>query len=446
MIMSRRIFNRLAALAAILLCAGYQASAQAFGSFTPYSIYGIGDISDEGTAYNRTMGGVGLAARDHRYINPVNPAAVTARDTLAFMADFSLYQDNRFFSQGDRKSAKNTANIGDMIISFPIYRSSAMMIGVKPFSGTGFGYISSYDDKSLIAEMGDISYAATGQGALSEIFVSAGVTLFDKVSLGVEMIHYFGNISKSYYETISDNSYLGAKNGFDIVLNGTTGKFGLQVNQKLGKEMEMVVGATYRLPVFLRGSVEGYRYSTGEAATDTLYYRRDAIGPASGRVQVASEIGIGLSLSKKDKWAAEIDYTRSDWSNSGMDRMDGFAGNLVPGAGSSVFSGTVAQSVRAGFEFIPNRGDMRYYFNNCAYRVGAVYKQDYYKLDGHNVTSFGVTVGTTLPVFRWYNGLTLGAEFGRRGTLKNNLIKENYINFSIGVNLFDVWFQKPKYD
>ena len=51
-----------------------------YGAYSPYSIYGIGDISQEGTAFNKSMGGVGLATRNRRFINYLNPAAVTARD------------------------------------------------------------------------------------------------------------------------------------------------------------------------------------------------------------------------------------------------------------------------------------------------------------------------------------------------------------------------------
>ena len=58
----------------------------------------------------------------------------------------------------------------------------------------------------------------------------------------------------------------------------------------------------------------------------------------------------------------------------------------------------------------------------------------------------GVTLGVTLPIFRWYNGLTLGMELGQRGTIADNMIRERYINFSVGVNIFDIWFQKSHYD
>ena len=442
--MSKNIYSKFLIGVLTLLCSGITVSAQAYGSYTPYSIFGVGDLYGEGTAYNRSMAGVGVAGRDNHFLNPVNPAAITARDSLAFMADVSIYQEDKIFHQGGMKSASNITNVGDLLISFPIYRSSAMMMGVMPFSSTGFGYISSYDDSSLTPEMGSISYTGSGQGGLYQAFVAGAVTFWDKLSLGAEAIYIFGNNQKTYYETISEASYLGAKNGYDVILNGLTGKFGIQFEQKVGSG-KLTAGATYRMSTKLNGSVDAYRYSTGSAATDTLYHSFSNLAGYASPVSLGDELGVGLSY-RTERWMAEIDYVRSDWTSSGMDKTDGFAGNLIPGTSSSIFTTNVSNAVRAGFEFIPNKSDIRYYFNRCAYRAGVFWKSDYFKLDGSDINSYGLTFGMTLPVFRWYNGLTLGVELGRRGTRQNNLISENYIKFNIGLSIFDIWFQQPKYD
>ena len=96
-------------------------------------------------------------------------------------------------------------------------------------------------------------------------------------------------------------------------------------------------------------------------------------------------------------------------------------------------------------EYTPNRSDIRYYFRRCTYRAGAYFDQSYYLVDGVHVNSVGVTLGMTLPVFRWYNGLSLGVDFGRRG-LATAQVKENYFGFSVGFNVFDIWFQKRPYE
>ena len=98
--------------------------------FTPFSVYGIGELQTDGSAFNMTQGGIGIATRDKRFVNYLNPASVTARDSLSFMADFGMANRNSYFRQGDVRSVNNLFNITDFVISFPIYRSSAMMLGI----------------------------------------------------------------------------------------------------------------------------------------------------------------------------------------------------------------------------------------------------------------------------------------------------------------------------
>ena len=82
----------------------------------------------------------------------------------------------------------------------------------------------------------------------------------------------------------------------------------------------------------------------------------------------------------------------------------------------------------------------------CSYRAGAYYNRDYYKLDGKDVNSFGITLGITFPVFRWYNGVSIGVDLGQRGTNSGTMIRERYAKLVISFNIHDIWFQKPKYE
>ena len=133
--MLKRLTKKLTLLF-VLLFPVFEASAQeeAYNAYSPYSMFGIGDLSKQGTAWNKSMGGVGIASRNKKYINILNPAAVTAREAKEFKADFGLAQGNRIYRQGDFKSANNTFNIYDFVISFPVYKSIAMYAGFTPYS------------------------------------------------------------------------------------------------------------------------------------------------------------------------------------------------------------------------------------------------------------------------------------------------------------------------
>lgn len=449
--MSRKFFNKAICATVIMLLSAVIARSQTSVSSTPYSSFGIGDILNKGTAYNRSMGGVGVAGRDHLYINILNPAAVTARDSLSFMADFSLYSDNKIFRQGDMRSASNTFNIGDLAVSFPLWYKTAFMAGITPYSGSHFGYSYDIDDPNIIGHTGNISYTAIGSGGLYNVFAAFGADLFKGFSLGVQMDYYFGNTQKQYYETFTSSSYNGAKNGYNISLNGIGAKLGVQYKAPVGTRSSLIFGATVSSPVKLRGEVEGYKYSTGTAAVDTIFYKKDTLGVSVASPTLPLEFSVGVAFKNGEKFMVEADYTRSCWKASGFDRIPGFMGNSSTATGMSSFSTTVQQSIRLGMEYTPNKYDVRYFFRRCTYRAGAFYRSDYYKLDGHGVNSFGLSAGMTLPVFGGYNGrcpngLTIGVELGQRGSVVNNLIRERFISFSIGVNIFDIWFQQPRYE
>ena len=427
-------------LLSVFLIISVVASAQdgTYGAYSPYSIYGIGDISKEGTAYNKSMGGVGIAARNRRFINYLNPAAVTARDSLSFMADFGLQQSNNIYRQGDIRSAHNTFNIYDFVMSFPIYRSSAFMVGITPFSDVGYDFSSIEKDPAIIGNTGNITYDSYGTGSVYQIFVGAGATFWKRLSVGAELIYYFGNIDKVTNMDYSNSSYRSINSGTDITVNGTTGKFGLQYEQNLGGDVSMVIGATYRMSTKMKGYSTNYKYANQSSVSDTLSYSVDTL--AAGGVRFGDELGVGISIRGGEKWSAEFDYIRSDWRNSGMDSQKGFSS-----IGESVFSSTVSHSFRAGFEITPNRNDIRYYMRRCSYRAGVYYDKAYYKLDGNNVNSLGLTLGITLPIPRLHNGISLGVDLGQRASTKNNMIRERYAMFVIGFNIHDIWFRKNQY-
>ena len=416
----------------IILCAAlaaYSAIAQAedggsFSGFTPYSMYGLGNLSNGGSAYNNTMGGVGIASRNNRFINSLNPAAVTARDTLSFMSDVSLSQMNTVFRHGSMTSAANVFNMNDFILSTPIAGKLALMAGVKPFSSTGYSY--GYYDYS--AELGSIANSYSGQGSVYQLFVAAGYPVFKGMSLGLEYIHYFGNINRNYTQTIEDKASLGISKTEDMYLTANTAKAGLQYEFKASDKMKVCLGATYKMGAKL----SGYLTTTsgvGEASQTSVV---DPLALRANPLSIASEMGFGVSINYLNRFRAEIDYTRSDWTGTGYD--------------NEIFVGGVTESVRAGLEIIPNPNEIRYYHKLIAYRAGVYVTRENYVVNGSPVISRGITLGATLPVYRWYNGITLGVELGQRGTLRNDLIRETYVGFNLGVNLFDIWFQKYRYE
>lgn len=421
------------AISVALLLSGWGVKAQTEGTYSgysPYSVFGPGILHQGGTAWNRGMGGVGIAARSHRFVNTMNPASVTARDSLSFMANLGVSGQTTYIAEGSKKNLSTTVDINDFVISFPMWRHTAFMVGLVPVSDVGYSISSSEDN----VYTGSHTFTSQGNGGIYQLFAAAGVTFWDRLSLGAQFNYNFGNINKKASDVYEDDSYRNSSSGDSLQVRNFSAKLGLQYEQPIGKSSFITIGATYKFATRISGYSIHYRelgsYARERSAT-TLW---------ESNLSMGNEMSFGISYRKSDSFLVEFDYSRTDWSRSGMDLVRGFSNR-----GESIFAPSVGQSYRAGFEFTPNRNDIRYYMRRCTYRAGAYFDQSYYTVDGAHVNSIGVTVGMTLPVFRGYNGITIGLDFGRRGLQKSQL-NENYMGFSVGFNVFDIWFQKRPYE
>ena len=422
-------------MVAVLLLAGLPLFAQngTYSGFSPYSVYGVGDLHLPGTAYNATMGGTGIASRNKRFVNTLNPASATARDSLSFMADFGLSGKASLFTQGDLHNTKVLSNINNFVISFPMWRKTAFMVGLAPFSDTGFSM--TYMDKitsgdQSIGYTGNRSYGAYGDGGLNQLFAGASVLLWNRLSVGVQYNLFFGTISKYSASSFGDASYRSQVLGDTLQVRAHTAKFGLQYEQPVGKTGKITLGATYRLKARAQGyAIEYSNISEMDLGSHDL---------TKDNISLGDEIGVGLSYAQGDRWSVEADYTRGDWTGSNFDAVRGFRNN-----GAYSFSASTAQSVRMGFELTPNRNDIRYFLKRCTYRLGAYMDQSYYQVDGQNIVSAGITLGMTVPVFQGYNGITFALDLGQRG-FGTSFVRENDLGFHVGFNIFDIWFRKTQ--
>lgn len=443
--MSKGILYSLLTVGAIIASctsAFAQQSAGTYSSLAPYSAFGIGDLTTPGSVYNGTMAGVGIANRNTRFINTVNPAAATVRDSLSVLADFSLSYRHNLISYDGKHDINDIFNISSIAISLPIYRSLTFTAGIKPYSNVGYKSTSYETDQSLIGLLGDVSYSQYGQGSLYQAYGSLAVDIVKGLSIGAQYNFYFGHIAKSYVQTFSLSKYNGLSDEIESRITAHSGKIGIQYEKLFAKKVAVSIGATYQLNTKLNGMTTRYIYpassESGAVVADTLH-----LGNLDTRLSLASEKGIGIAVNYLDKIRAEFDYTRADWSNSNFDKVEAFA---VESASGNVYTPCLAQSFRLGLEFTPNRNDIRYYYKKISYRIGAYYNQEYYKINGNNIASVGLTLGATLPVFRWHNGITIGVEIGERGCFKANLLRERFFGASVGINLYDIWFVKHYYE
>ncbi|MCL2727176.1 MAG: hypothetical protein FWD56_02185 [Bacteroidales bacterium] len=410
------------------------------GTFTPYSLFGVGDIVRAGSPVNIAMGGIGQSLRDHRYINFVNPASSTARDPLSFMLDFGVESNNLYHTSSSAKSAYNTFNMSHIVFSFPLLENAAMMGGFMPYSHVGYKFEEKEQDPVFVGEVGDVAYLRYGEGSVNQLFLGAAYAINKNFSVGVQGIYYFGTINRNSDVRFNSSSlHNSIRTNYHTVMESFTGKFGLQYEGKASGRSVVSAGASLMLSSNLKGSLTQLAATSLEGVgIDTV-----VLSVRSGtHLSIPTELAVGVSFSRKyfsesnlNKWMIGFDYTRQDWSNAN------FA--LTPGVD---FSPTVKNSYMLGFELTPDILNYNSAYKRWTYRGGIYYEQSYVRLNGQQVSSAGLTLGVALPVFRWSNAVNFTVDMGQRGSVSNQLIRERYVIFQASFSLYDIWFRKMKYE
>jgi hypothetical protein len=426
------------AVAGMLLGAVTTAFAQsddAKSAFSPYSFYGLGDLSRPGIAYNLGMGGIGTGVRTTRTINFVNPAALTAHDSLSFMFDFGLENQNfyssYYASSGEKQhSASNNMNIHHIAMSFPIYNRVVMGIGLFPYSSVGYKMQQMEDRDDIIAKTGHIYYRYEGEGGITQGMLSLGVPIGKRISLGGQLHYYFGSIDRYNIIDFEAADYSDQTLGQLIKVGNFGFSVGAQYEHPLKNNLSLTVGASYQFATKIGKRKIDFAYTTTGSVIDTVAWNTNTGDPMS----LPTTISAGLSLQKLDNWMFGIDYVFQQWKQAGFANQSAAHDfKVVPG-----------HLVRTGFEWTPVRTDFRHYYNRCSYRVGFSYENTYMQFSGHNINSVSATVGLGFPINRWNNSVNFSAEIGKRGTTGNGLISETYVKFSFSFSIYDIWFIKPK--
>lgn len=408
-------------------------------SGSPYSVYGIGNLVNQGSAYNKSMGGVGIANRNKRFVNYINPAAISSRDSLAFLMDISIVAEDKIFTQNGVNSLYNLLNINNIAFSLPLYKKSAFVMGLSPYSGVGYNFFANVEDEDVIARTKDIYRSSSGEGGLYSLFAGPSMTFFDRLSFGVQGIYYFGSINKKSEIVFMNEKYKSLVNLTNLNLHAFGAKIGVQYEQKIN-DKSIIFGATYSTGARLRGTVNKHETTRFHSRIDTLSIVMEQLGKES-KPYLPGEYGLGLAFKQGDKFSMEFNYLFSDWRKSGFDNTLGFSNN-----GEEIFRQSFGYSCRFGVEYLPNKSDIRYYLKRCSYRAGFYYNKNYYTVNNVGINSFGVTFGMTLPVVKWFNGISIGVSLGKNGTMKNNLVREYNASFMLGFNINEIWFLKPRYE
>ena len=160
-----------------------------------------------------------------------------------------------------------------------------------------------------------------------------------------------------------------------------------------------------------------------------------------GDIGLPTLFSVGIVYSNKNSLLIGADISFENWEN--FTDFGEANTSMVNSTKVSMGLGFVPSPKNVGRSF----GD---YFSRVHYRLGGRYNTGNLLIEGNRISEFAVTAGMGLPLRRSSLGssgtLNFSFEIGQRGSIDNNLIRETFLNTTVGVSLNDIWFIKRKFN
>lgn len=437
-------------LAALALPCGVRAQTSSINAFSPYSMYGIGELQTQGALPTRSMGGAGVGMRSSSRVNLLNPAAYSATAPKTFLFDFGVEGQNFYNSQQrDAQTVRtsyNTFNFHDIALQLPLTKGLGLGFSLTPYSSVGYRVTGTIEDDEIWGNIGRVQQLYSGEGDITEVKFGVGWEIFKNFSLGVAAQYYWGDIDRSFTTTVVNNvvgtgSFTAAIGKETYSVSRFKGQVGLQWNVINDPHRRLLtLGATYDIGGDVRPDITRTVYSGNIFGTTVLEQSPHL------KLVLPHQVAAGLYY-QTGRIQVGADYVYQDWGsgNKGY-REQASSGFEVAYRNTS--------TVKVGIEWTPNRMDVRRLLKRWSYRAGFRYGNYNQTFGGKTLTQYAVTAGIGIPLrIMGASYIDLGIEYGRRGgpsqiNERVGLVKQQYFKFAVGISMFgeDYWFVRPKYD
>jgi hypothetical protein len=427
---------------------------------SPYSRYGLGDVTPNTNIVNRGMGSFSAAYADAFSVNFNNPASYSA--FLSYLEekskkyasgrvllDAALNFDNHTLREGSApgKFTSSNALFSYLQVGVPLKKDWGFNFGLRQLTRISYKITQVerlYDpvtNQPIDSSMTE--YDGDGGAFLGSLGTGFAIGNF---SVGLNFGYLFG---KKVYSTkrgfINDtvnynSSNYNTQTSFGNIYSTAGIQYKIDLNSKLllrlgvYGNLKQNIGATQDI---LR---ETYVPSqAGDVPIDSVYQKKDV----KGTIVYPAGYGAGFVIEKKiepqnnkyGNWLIGLDFVQNNWKDY---RFYGERDSVQ-----------TDWQLRMGGEVRPE--PKHNYFSNVTYRAGLMLGEDYIHVL-EKLPTWGLSFGLGLPLAN-YNQLArtqasiinLALEYTRRGN-NNNLLKDNYFRLSVGFSFSDLWFIKRKYE
>ena len=398
----------------------------------PFSRFGVGELVFQGFGPNIAMGHTGIASYSRFHFSKLNPASYSAFGRNHVVFDFGFSNKLSQFVTQDSSVLNNVSDITFIAGAFPITRWLSMSFGIIPYSGIGYTIEvedSLYDDVSgtKIRENYD------GSGGINQVYIGNSIRPIRNLSLGYNLYYRWGTMDRNSQVYIKETAFTSnttikktlVNSGFSfdlgVLFNDTI------INSEKRNVFEYTIGAIYSPASTLHGHALQY------IARSTSYYSNNFVDTLSNdtlfaySIPLAQYFGVGVAFKIKDQLRLEFNYYQEQWQ--GLNVLD--QNNLQ---NSELFA--------FGMQYCRDPFSSRY-LKTIRFRLGGFYHKTYLNINNTQIFQYGVTFGFGFPTKS--SIINTSFELGTKGTLDNNLFKENYFLFNLDLTIHDLWFIRRRF-
>jgi hypothetical protein len=431
-----KMYKRINYIAAILvLVCGFSAQAQVTTS-SPYSRYGLGNIKGSLLPQFRAMGGISTAVSKvtgFNNINMQNPASYAGISLTTI--DIGMSASVTSLTRNNLSESSFNSTFSHLAFAAPVTRRSALSFGILPYSDLGYNY-----RNTVKVDTTTLNQLYEGEGGLSKAYLGYGYRFGDHLRIGGNLEYIFGNLQTSRATEFNSAGSYNAKLQTKNSVGGLSYSYGIQYDFNVGKKTIVTLGYS--------GSTSGKVSST--LTSYATLYTRDVDGNESTAADTLNTVNngksnltlplthnFGIAIQQNDKWLIGADFRMSKWSATSINNVNQ---GLQDSWGASL-----------GGQWTPDAFSYNSYVKSIDYRLGVSYDKTYIQINNQDIKQMGASLGFGFPLPTANGGtafykINFTTEVGQRGTLNNNLVKENYINFHLGFTLNDTWFRKYRVD
>lgn len=392
---------------------------------SPYSFYGIGDAKFKGTNDIIAIGGLSVYS-DSTHLNVLNPASY-ANQMLTNIQVGGTSNFYKLSSSTDTQKAQKTT-FDYLVIGLPYSKKLGFSLGLLPQSTVGYRLVN--DQLST----NNYAYRYNGSGGLNKVYFGAGYQLTSKLSVGMDFQYLFGSIDAKTTLLIS-NVQFSTREINNSNITGVGLNFGLNYQSKLNDKINYRTSFTFAPEMKLnsKNSRQIATISFGADGTE-IPASVNNIDVADTKLVLPTKIAAGFGLGNR-KWFVGADYTFRGTGNQ-VNRFENY---------SNVSYENSSKIAIGGF-FIPKYDSYKNYFERVTYRAGFRYENTGLVINNTSIKDRALSFGFAFPITGTFSSLSIGSEWGTRGTSANGLIKENYFSVNVGLIFNDKWFKKNLYN